>query len=451
MSHRRRFFHISALLVAAGLSLQAAREIRPGFNLFSKDQDIQLGRESAQQVEKQVQVVHNQPDLENYVSQLGAKLAKVSAAPEYPYTFKIVAEKGINAFALPGGPIYIHATTIAAAGNEAQLAGVLAHEISHVALRHSTNQVSKAYAWQIPLALAGAMTGGSLVGQLAQIGIGLGVNSVMLKYSRDAEHDADILGARTMAAAGYDPVEMARFFEKLETQGGGQPGIQFLSDHPNPGNRVKYVSEEVKSLPPRQYTQGIPDFGRYKSAAARIPVHEARRDYQDQSSQNHPHPEFPSSEFREFRGAGFRLSYPANWQPYGKQNDPSVTIAPKQGLVQHSRGAVQIGMGAIAGFFSPDTHNLTAATDELVQDLRSKNPDLRPVRGQRHSVTVDGSNGESILLVGTSPLGNQRELDSLLTVTRPEGLFYLILIAPENDYNSVRPTFVQMQHSVRFR
>ena len=152
MKPRRRFYSLCALLVGAGLSLQAAREIRPGFNLFSRDQDVQLGREASQQVEKQVHVVRNQPEIESYLSQLGAKLAKVSAAPDYPYGFKVVAEKGINAFALPGGPVYVHSTTIAAAENEAQLAGVLAHEISHVALRHSTNQVSKAYAWQIPLA-----------------------------------------------------------------------------------------------------------------------------------------------------------------------------------------------------------------------------------------------------------------------------------------------------------
>ncbi len=431
-------------------SLQAAtNEIKPGFNLFSKDQDIQLGKEAGQEVERQLPVVRNQPELQDYLSQLGSRLAKVSYDPSYPYNFHIVADKAINAFALPGGPIFVNTATINAAENEAQLAGVLAHEISHVGLRHSTNQASKANFWQIPLAIAGLATGGSLLGELTQIGLGLGVNSVLLKYSRDAEHDADILGARTMAKAGYDPVEMARFFEKLKAQlGSGGSVAQFLSDHPDPGNRVKYVEDEVKALPSREYTKGSGNFGRYRDLAARVPAPDKQQARHGEAGGGQQHPEPPSSEVREFRGAGFRFSYPANWKTYGKEKD--VTIAPEQGLVQ-SGGGVQIGMGAMAGFFSAKATNITAATDQLIQDLRSKNPDMREVRGQRQSVTVDGSNGETILLVGSSPLGSQQEMDSLLTATRPEGLFYLILIAPESDYNNLRPTFQKMQNSVRFR
>ena len=439
-------------VVAVGLALPglaAPREIKPGFNLFSKDQDVQVGRESAQQVEKQLPVVQDSPQLSGYISQLGSRLAKLSDAPDYPYTFKVVADKSINAFALPGGPVYVHTATIAAADNEAQLAGVMAHEISHVVLRHSTSQASKAFFWQIPLAIAGASMGGSLMGQLAELGLGFGVNSVMLKYSRDAEHDADILGARTMAKAGYAPVEMARFFEKLKAGNGGGSGMQFLSDHPDPGNRVQYVEEEVRSLPPRQYTTGSGDFARYKDLAARVPVLEKKQGYDDQAGGSHPHPEFPSKDVREFRGAGFRVSYPSNWQPFGKENDASITIAPRDGLVQAGSGT-QIGLGMIAGYFSPDSNNLTTATDQLVQDLSSKNPGLRPLRGQRHGITVDGNNGETLVLSGDSPFAKQREMDLLVTALRPQGLFYLVLIAPESDYTSLRPVFLQIENSVRF-
>lgn len=437
------------ILVLALPGVAAPREIKPGFNLFSKEQDVQLGRESAQQVEKQLQVVQDSPELSGYISQLGLRLSKLSDAPDYPYTFKVIADKAINAFALPGGPVYVHTATIAAADNEAQLAGVVAHEISHVVLRHSTSQASKAYFWQIPLAIAGASMGGSLLGQLGQLGLGFGVNSVLLRYSRDAEHDADILGARTMAKAGYDPVQMAKFFEKLKAGNGRGAGMQFLSDHPDPGNRVQYVEAEVKSLPPRQYTTGAGDFSRYKELAARVPVREKKPGYDDQAGGNHPHPEFPSKELRDFRGAGFRVSYPSNWQPFGKENDASVTIAPKDGLVQAS-GGVQIGLGMIAGYFSPDSTNLSTATDQLVQDLSSKNPGLRPLRGQRHSIAVDGNNGETLVLSGDSPFAKEREMDLLVTTLRPQGLFYLVLIAPESDYTSLRPVFLQIQNSVRF-
>ncbi|MBI3665667.1 MAG: M48 family metalloprotease [Acidobacteria bacterium] len=453
---RKTRFFLLVLSLLGGAALQAAREIKPGFNLFSREQDVQLGREAQQQVEKQVRVAHDQPELENYISKLGLKLSKLSTAPDFPYNFHLVADKNVNAFALPGGPLYVHTATIAAAGNEAQLAGVMAHEISHVALRHSTHQASRAYAFQIPLALAGIALGssGSLLAQMAELGISFGVNSMFLKYSRDAEREADLLGAQTMARAGYDPVEMARFFEKLEQQqqkSGGQP-VQFFSDHPNPGNRVQYVEEEVKSLPPQKYTLGISNFSRYRDLAARVPVPEARRGYNhDESEGGHAHPEFPSSGTSEYRGNGFRFSYPANWQVLGEQNGMSVTMAPRNGLVRGPRGQTEIVMGAIAGFFPADSDNITTATNQLIGDLQTKNPGMNPLRGQRQSVVVDGSNGETVLLVGPSAIGNQREFDWLLTATRPDGLFYLVLVAPEGDYNSLRPTFVQMQRSVRFR
>ena len=454
MRKPRLFLFVAGLLAAATV-LGADREIKPGFNLFSREQDVELGREAAQQVEKQAPVVRNQPELQDYIANLGERLSKLSTAPDYPYTFKIVADKNINAFALPGGPIYVTTGAITAAENEAQLAGVMAHEISHVALRHSTHQASRAYAFQIPLALAGIALGssGSLLAQLTEIGIGFGVNSVFMKYSRDAEQQADILGARTMARAGYNPVEMANFFEKLERQqqkSGGQP-IQFFSDHPNPGNRVKYVEEEVRSLPRQTYTRVIPNFSHFRDLAGRVPAPEARRGYNHEETGSHDHPEFPSSEMREYRGNGFRISYPANWQVMGEHNGLSVTIAPQKGLVRGARGQVDIALGAIAGYFPADSDNISAATNQLIGDLQAKNPGLNQLRGQRQSLVVDGSNGETVLLVGPSAYGNQREFNWLLTATRPDGLFYLVLVAPESDYNSLRPTFVEMQHAVRFR
>ncbi len=427
--------------VLAGASAPKQREIKPGFNLFSRDQDVQLGKEASREVEGQVTVVHNQPQLTSYVADLGAKLAKVSQAPDYPYTFKVVAEKGINAFALPGGPIYVHAETVAQSDNEAQLAGVMAHEISHVALRHSTHQVTKAYGVQIGLALAGAALGsGSLMGQLAQLGLGFGANSLMLKYSRDAEHDADIVGARTMAAAGYDPVEMARFFEKLEGQGGKGPGLQFLSDHPNPGNRVKYVQEEVKLMPRRSYTTGSQNFAQYRGAAAKIPAVERK----PAPAAGGPPGGAGNTPAKEFRGKGFRLTHPAHWQAYGSESGMSATIAPPEGLVKTSAG-VNVNIGLMVGYFSPDTKDLANGTDEWVQDIQAKNPGLRILRGQRQSISVDGNQGESVVLAG------QSEMDTLIAVSRPEGLFYIIYVAPETDYNSLQPVFRQIQASVRFQ
>ena len=151
------FATIAGLVLLVGLG-QAAKEIKPGWNLFKPAQDIQLGREASQEIEQQVEIV-NDERLTNYVARIGKRLADVAPGEKYPYSFKVVAEPSINAFALPGGPMYVHSGLISATDNEAQLAGVLAHEVSHVALRHSTNQASKAYAFQIPIVLATGMLG----------------------------------------------------------------------------------------------------------------------------------------------------------------------------------------------------------------------------------------------------------------------------------------------------
>jgi len=253
-------------------TLLAQNRFKPGFNLFSKEQDIQLGNEAAAEIEKKMTVVKD-PALNQYIQNIGKKLASAPEAGDYPYSFKVVADNSVNAFALPGGPTFVHTGLITAADNEAQIAGVLAHEIAHVALRHGTNQASKAQMVQLPSALAGSMMkSGSMLGQLSQMGIGLGANSVLLKFSRGAESQADLLGTHIMAQAGYQPVEMARFFEKLEAQGGGG-GLEFFSDHPNPGNRVKAVQTEVEKLPKQNYSTGDPNqLAQIKAAVSKVQV-----------------------------------------------------------------------------------------------------------------------------------------------------------------------------------
>ena len=223
---------------------QAPSKFRPGFNLFSKEQDVQVGQESATQVRKQMTMLKD-PFLNQYVSSIGKRLANAQEAKDsgFPFTFEVVADPSINAFALPGGPMFINSGLLKAVDNEAQLAGVMGHEMSHVILRHGTNQASKSQMIQLPAVLGSKMAGGSMMGQLAQLGIGLGANSVLLKFSRGAESQADLLGSHLMAESGYDPIQMAKFFQKLEADGGAR-GPQFFSDHPNPGNRQAAIQQE---------------------------------------------------------------------------------------------------------------------------------------------------------------------------------------------------------------
>jgi predicted Zn-dependent protease len=257
-------------LLATLLLAQGPTRLRPGFNLFSKDQDVQLGKESAAEVRKQMTVI-NDPFLTGYVNRVGKRLADAQEARDsgYPFTFEVVADPSINAFALPGGPMFINTGLLKAVDNEAQLAGVMGHEMSHVILRHGTNQASKAQLIQLPAVLASQTAGGSMIGKLAQAGIGLGANSVLLKFSGGAESQADLMGSHLMADAGYDPVQMAKFFEKLSAEGGAR-GPQFFSDHPNPDNREQAIQREVSRLPKRKYNYQTGDFQKMKQMTSQI-------------------------------------------------------------------------------------------------------------------------------------------------------------------------------------
>ncbi len=280
--HMGNTFILGIAFVWATLVIPAAAQgphrFQPGFNLFSKQQDVQLGEESAAQVRKQMTMVSD-PVLTAYVNKVGKRLAAGQEAQEsgFPFTFEVVADPSINAFALPGGHMFINTGLLKAVDNEAQLAGVMGHEMSHVILRHGTNQASKANLIELPAALAAQMAGkGSMMGQLAQLGIGLGANSVLLRFSRNAESQADLMGSHLMAEAGYDPMEMAHFFNKLGSLS-GSPGkgfagsvAQFMSDHPNPGNREQAIEREASLLPQRSYGYQTGDFKHMKEVVARI-------------------------------------------------------------------------------------------------------------------------------------------------------------------------------------
>ena len=258
-------------LLTTTLWAQGPSRFHPGFNLFSKQQDVQLGQEAASQVRQKMHVI-NDPVLTDYVNRVGKRLASSQEARDsgFPFTFEVVADPSINAFALPGGPMFINTGLLKAVDSEAELAGVMGHEMSHVILRHGTNQASKAQLFQLGAMAGGFAGGGSMLGQLAQAGVGLGANSILLKFSRNAESQADLMGSHMMAESGYNPLELARFFETLEAKNGSR-GMQFFSDHPNPGNRERAIEEEVDRMGGRRnYAYQTGEFQRMKQVVAGI-------------------------------------------------------------------------------------------------------------------------------------------------------------------------------------
>jgi predicted Zn-dependent protease len=208
-------------------------------NFFSLRDDVEIGRRSAYQVDRKY---HTYSDAR--VDRVGRRLAARSSMPNLPWRFRVIERRDVNAFALPGGYVYVTSGLLRSTRSEDELAGVLAHEVTHVTLRHGTNQASKAVLAQMPLQLLSGLMGRGLGSQLTQLGLGFGLNTMFLRYGRTAETQADVGAVQLMSRAGYNPHGLSSFLGSLKDRGGSE----FFSDHPNPSNRVGRVEQEIRML-----------------------------------------------------------------------------------------------------------------------------------------------------------------------------------------------------------
>jgi hypothetical protein len=451
---------------------------------MSKQDQEKLGLQAAGEVYKTMPVLPDSNPMTQYVQRLGKRLvAQIPQQYSWPYQFHVVAQKEINAFALPGGPMFINVGTIAAAKDEAQLAGVMAHEMSHVYEQHSAKAATstKRTIAEI-LGAAGGILGGSAVGDLARMGIQFGAGTLLMKYSREDEAQADAVGAIIMYKAGYNPMELANFFEILNKQGGSPP--QFLSDHPNPGNRSAAIDKEIKNWPPKKFQSSSSDFQSANSIALKTKSYTAQEiadgaktgRWARENMQSGAVPESmkqsvsaaanpaapgsaetianvtleqvkPSGNFTEASGSGFSISYPSNWATASGQN--SLTIAPKAGVGQN---AIAYGV-VISGVQDPNANSLDQAAQDLIQNLQQSNPGMRQ-NGSIRSASVNGNQGREVDLSSASPIQQNGsplpERDRVVMVPASNGNFlYLIFIAPERDFGALEPTFEKMMESLR--
>ncbi len=458
MNQRSRACRIVAMLLAfcliAPQLLEARVEPTHGFDLFSAQEEVQAGQQAAQQVEKQLPMLPDSSPVTQYIQRLGHELASHAPGEKWPYSFHVVNQKEINAFALPGGPVFVNLGTIQAADNEGELAGVIAHEISHVVQRHGTRAASKQMAAQLPLAILGGILGGGALAQMARLGMSFGLGSYFLKNSREAEKEADLLGTDIMYDTGFDPHQMANFFRKIQEEGGSR-APQFLSDHPDPGNRYEYVSREVSTLPPKTYRTDSPEFRRIKEMVAGMKPLSAQQIAAQQQAQGQQVPGgevTPSGNMRDLDHSVFRISYPENWQVYGDQNS-AVTIAPPNGVSQNA-----VAYGAMISVYQPENPDagLDQNTHELISSLRQSNPDLREI-GRDEDIRVNGLGGKSVDLIGVSPIQSKsgsaaRERDWLVTLPRKDGsLLYVVFISPDQEFTRLRPTFERMLRSLHVK
>ena len=459
-------YQLVAAAVLVSVSLTGAQtKVTAPKNKYTPQQDVQLGRDAATQVEQQLPLLRDD-NVSSYVSDIGQRLvASIPAElrhPEFNYTFKVVNVKEINAFALPGGPMYVNRGMIEAAKSEGEVAGVVAHEISHVALRHGTAQATKATKYEIGTiagAVIGAIVGGQAGNVIAQ-GTQFGLGTAFLRFSRAFERDADIEGSQIMARAGYDPRDMASMFKTIEQQG-GSGGPQWLSDHPNPGDRYAYITKEAQSLRVENATHNTATFqsvqARLKQMSPAPSTEDATRNA-GRTSGGSPtgtsggritgNVERPSSRYTAYtEGNLFRISVPSNWRELPGNN--SVTFAPEGGYGAVNQQSV-FTHGVEAGLTRNETHDLQTATNELVQSLAQSNPRMSRNSGSDRG-SIGGRAGLRTLLSNQNEVTGRTERIALYTTLLNDGtLFYLIGVAPDNEFNTYDPVFNRVATSVQF-
>ena len=488
---------LGAIVLLGGDAALAQTRIKPGFNLFSVEQDVEIGRKSAAEAEQQLPIL-NSPAAEEYINAVGRRLAAAAPGAKYPYQFKIVNASDINAFALPGGFMYVNRGLIEAARSEGQLAGVMAHEMAHVALRHGTNQASKAYLGEMGLGVLSGLLGRNSDTTAKTIGAvgGFGLNALFLKFSRTDEEQADVVGAQTMARAGYDPQDMVGFFEMLSAQQKKEPGKveRFFATHPPPTDRAARIRNEMRTLTIRP-TAAVGGFRQARAELQGLPAAQSMQ--QIAQARTTPSPtagstsgaggrtaevrvERPSSTYRTFeqRTGFFRIEVPENWVVHEPSQGYGVTLAPEGGLVDNGNQEQSLVYGVIVNHYDPierdasrfgnrgstglgpafierdgrlvsRTHLAEATNDLLAQILRS-NSNLEVVPGSQRTDTISGSAALSVVLSGRSPVTGDEERVTLFTrELTDDDVIYALVIAPGRAYYQLAGTFNRMIDSLQ--
>jgi hypothetical protein len=456
----------SLALAGSGVAGLAQEDLKPGFNLFSVEQDVEIGRQSAAEAERQLRVVRD-PSLERYLNGVLSRLGAEAPGARYPYRVRAVNAGDINAFTFPGGFLYLNSGLLAAARSEGELAGVLSHEVAHVALRHGTHQASKAYAAQAGLGILGGLLGrdrGNAGSVISAVG-GVGLNAVFLKFSRDAENEADLEGMRILKRAGYDPRGMISFFEVLKREQARDPGRleQFFSSHPSPADRIERLTAEADRLGPADRVREVGGFESVRAAVTDRPT-SSRQSARIRELEPAPRGgrtaaraagsvEAPSGRMRTFaqRDGLFTIDYPDNWQTFPARNGYGAVIAPRGGLRQPN-DAQDVVVGVVINHYEPFDRSgdatLDEATDDLVGQIRRSSPHLRE-RGAPRRETVDGAEGRSVLLSGVSPVTGRSEDVTILTRELRDGhVLYALAVAPSDEARTFGDTFDRMLQSV---
>ncbi len=462
---------LALAVFATPLAGLAQTQIKYHSNKYSPSDDVKVGRQAAAEAEQQFPLLRDS-EVQSYVESVGQRLVAAIPAefqhPEFRYYFRVINASDINAFALPGGPMYVNRGMIQAARSEGEMAGVMAHELSHVALRHGTAQATKAQKYGLLAGIAGiagTIFGGPGLGQVAQGSVGV----YFLKFSREYETEADLLGAHIMANAGYDPRELANMFQTIQRQGGGGGG--FFSDHPSPANRYERINQEAQYLQVRNVPQDNRQFAAvnerlrgYPRAQTMAEIQRSGRRYPNQGGDPYPNGdrtgdrgygnppsgrvEYPSSRFRNYSVLNVaQVSIPENWREVSDSSN-SIWFAPAGGYGS-TNGQSVFTHGVNFGVAQTSSRNLQQATNELVNSLQQGNGNLR-ARGGYMRTAIDGRNALSIALNNVNEATGRQEIVTVITTQLRNGeVLYMIAVAPNEDFANYQTVFQNILRSMQ--
>jgi Peptidase family M48 len=440
-------------------------------NIFSLKEDIEIGAESAREAERSLSLISNTSVAHRFVSTTGLRVSQNRTIPNLPnlkYQIRIVNSRDVNSLGFPGGAIYINRGLLEMAANDDEVAAIVAHEVGHVASRHGTSQLSKQLLVQAPLALAAGLPASQVWrDEIKKLGIAVGIDAPFLRYNREQELEAGLLAVRLLSEARYDPNAFRTLLEKVnETQTSDAPrALPFVFNHPQSEMLAPEIADALDRLSsPTRTASASVEFRTFRSSLLRFaapPAKPAAVTDVDPAADslsnvfNHP---------LEY----YRLSYPTGWQVTRTPPNGAI-IAPVDG-VQNSRNGNDVTHGVMFDLFDvsvPDrSFSLEQATNRLLAYLRQRNPQpadllfyetkvgtswLRLVPGAQTQMLVSDEPGLRTVLIGKPDATSQPEVAWVVTRLYYQSLFYMVFVAPEDEFPLYQPVFEQMIRSVRFR
>ena len=438
-------FLLGALLLLTTGQAQPATPalVSRGINFFSVKQDGEIGLELSREAERVLPLVR-EGSANRYLYYIGQRLRRNLTEATEPFRVRIVNSKEVNSVGFPGGVIYINRGLIEITSNEDELAAVIAHEIGHVVARHATAQLSRQLLVQAPVSIAtGLPTTAAWKDQLTKLGISFGVDAPFLRYSRDQEVEANIIAVHLLTAAHYDTSGVGAVLEKAS-------GSTLVFNHPYSENAQDDLDGEIERTPPPttpRPAHSNAEFRSFQSTLQKLtyPVVEKTPEEtvtSDAISSVFVHP-------MEY----YRLGHPTAWL-VTRTGPNGAIIAPTDG-VQSSRAGDDVTHGVMLDLFdlSFADHALTLeqATNRLIVYLRQNNQSLRIVPGAQRQTLISDEPGLRTVMLGKS--GSLKSVEVVWVVTRLyyQSLFYMVFVAPEDEFPSYEPIFEQMIRSAQLR